>query len=193
MRGRQTGLKTASAATDEDRFAALYETHYAAIHSYCSRRTGRDRVDDAIAETFLVAWKRIADVPAGHEALLWLYRVAYRVVGHDWRSDVRRRRLTERVGSVRQVAARTPEDRAISDDDCDRMLDALATLKPDEAEILRLVAWEGLAAGELAGMLDVRPNTASQRLSRARKHLAQAFDGLESDPVRSPAAQQGGV
>ena len=70
---------------DDVLFAQLYQRHHGSIRSYCRRRLATDRVDDAVAEIFLTAWRRIDDVPAGDDALLWLYRVAYRVIGHEWR------------------------------------------------------------------------------------------------------------
>jgi DNA-directed RNA polymerase specialized sigma24 family protein len=42
---------------------------------------------------FLTMWRRIDEVPEGDAALVWLYGVAYRVIGHQWRSVKRRSRL----------------------------------------------------------------------------------------------------
>ena len=49
-----------------DRFEALFREHVAGIASYC-RWCLRSRGDaeDAVAEVFLVAWRRLDDVPAG--------------------------------------------------------------------------------------------------------------------------------
>jgi DNA-directed RNA polymerase specialized sigma24 family protein len=60
------------------RFAALYEDSYGAIHAYASRRAGREAADEIAAETFLVAWRRFDALPA--EPLPWLYGVARNVV-----------------------------------------------------------------------------------------------------------------
>ncbi len=82
---------------EETLFAALYHRHYRAIRDFCRRRVPKDVVDDVVAETFLTAWRRIDDIPRGDEGLLWLYGVAYRVIGHHWRSAARRRRLEDRM------------------------------------------------------------------------------------------------
>ncbi|MGW2199555.1 RNA polymerase sigma factor, partial [Streptosporangium sp. NPDC001682] len=67
--------------THRDRFEAVYDAYYPAIHQYAARRTGSpDDTADVISETFLTAWRRIDDVPEGEEALLWLYGVARRVL-----------------------------------------------------------------------------------------------------------------
>jgi RNA polymerase sigma-70 factor (ECF subfamily) len=184
-----------------ERFAELYRAHYPSIHAYCRRRTDPGHVDDAVAETFLVAWRRIDDVPDGREALMWLYRVAHRVVGHQWRSSTRWSRLGRRVGGQRTPEAPGPAEHAVHDDECRRVLEAIDQLKPADSELLLLVAWEQLSTTDLAVVLDVTPNTASQRLSRARKQLASRFDRLDEPrtarrhdhPIDAPDALEGGA
>ncbi|MER7134470.1 RNA polymerase sigma factor [Streptosporangium saharense] len=61
------------------RFEAVYRETYGRITAYAVRRCGSPQdVADVVAETFTVAWRRIAEVPPGREALLWLYGVARR-------------------------------------------------------------------------------------------------------------------
>lgn len=38
---------------------------------------------DAVAETFLVAWRRLPEVPSGEEARPWLYGVARRTLANQ--------------------------------------------------------------------------------------------------------------
>jgi DNA-directed RNA polymerase specialized sigma24 family protein len=49
-----------------------------------------------IAETFLTAWRRLDDVPAGDEARLWLYGVARRMLANQRRGARRRSSLADR-------------------------------------------------------------------------------------------------
>lgn len=205
MGGRRTSAEEVDETAQADRFGELFRAHYPSIHAYCRRRTDSGRVDDAVAETFLVAWRRIDDVPDGREALLWLYRVAHRVVGHQWRSSTRRSRLGRRVGGQRAPEAPGPAERAVHDEECRRVLEAIEQLKPADAELLLLVAWEQLSTADLAAVLDVTPNTASQRLSRARKQLVREFDRQDEQhdehqddrdhdhPIDAPDARQGGA
>ena len=54
------------------RFEQVYAVHRAAILGYALRRTGNaDDAADVIAETFLTAWRRIDDIPAGADARPW--------------------------------------------------------------------------------------------------------------------------
>jgi RNA polymerase sigma-70 factor (ECF subfamily) len=70
--------------TRNEGFESLFRDHYAAVRGYALRRAPRDMAPDVVAETFLVAWRRLDDVPA--DALPWLYGVARRVLANARRS-----------------------------------------------------------------------------------------------------------
>jgi len=189
-----TGLDERGRPTAEVRFQEIYERHYPHVRAYCRRRVAAERVDDVVAETFLTAWRRRDDLPDVDEALPWLYRVAYRVVGHQWRSNSRRRRLGDRLATARPSHASSPEDAAVQSDETARVLEAATRLKPDDAEILRLVAWEHLSRHEIAEVLDLAPNTVSKRIQRARENLRREYARLErNDERRTTGEQEGGT
>jgi len=181
-------------SSSEARFETLYERYHGHVRAYCRRRVVPDRVDDVVAETFLTAWKRIADVPEDGAALLWLYRVAYRNVGHQWRGQSRRRRLDERLAVVPEPPTATPEDAAVLDDEIHLVLEAAANLNERDAEILRLLSWEHLSREEIAEVLDLNRAAVNQRIHRARANLTKEFRRLERRrPDRTPAAPKGGT
>jgi RNA polymerase sigma factor (sigma-70 family) len=178
---------------DDVLFAQLYQRHLGSIRSYCRRRLTPDRVDDAVAEVFLTAWRRIDDVPAGDEALLWLYRVAYRVIGHEWRSAARRRRLGVRMQSMARPSPLPGIDEtSIQADECRLVLEAATRLGGSDAEVLRLVAWEQLSIADVAEVLGIATNAVNQRLHRARRNLGNEYRRLESRQFSTPDAPQGG-
>ncbi len=173
-------------------FAQLYNHHYRPIHDFCRRRVANDLVDDAVAETFLTAWRRLDDVPAGDEALLWSYRVAYRVIGHQWRSTARRRRLEDRLRSVVHRPASAADESIIDGHEHHLVLAAAARLNNTDVEVLRLVAWEQLSFADIAALLEIEPNAVKQRLQRARHNLAREYRRLETHETSSPDAPTGG-
>jgi RNA polymerase sigma-70 factor (ECF subfamily) len=175
------------------RFEALYRHHVRAMTAYVARRLPADQVADAVADTYLVVWRRIGDVPDGDAELLWLYRVAHRVVGHAWRSSKRRSRLTARVGSRRPVGTTGPEETAIDGEDVRRVLMAAERLKPNDAEVLRLSVWERLAPAEIASVLDIAPNAVHQRLHRAKQHLIREYDATAPAPDGPAHIEQRGA
>jgi RNA polymerase sigma-70 factor (ECF subfamily) len=72
-----------------------------------------------------------------------------------------------------------------------RLLD---NMRATDAEILRLAAWEGLNTAEIATVLDISPDAAKQRLSRARKRLSDMYEAqYEKTHIHNPSAQEGGV
>lgn len=161
-------------STPEERFRALFARHYPAVYRYAGRRLGRDEATDAAAEAFTVAWRKIGRVPAEPETLPWLYGVTRRVVANAERSRRRRHRLATRVAQ-----GLTEEDPSL---DPAGVLGALDGLRPDDREVLRLAAWEGLGPREMGTVLGCSPNAAAIRLHRARRRLAAAMNDTGDQP-----------
>src|SRR5262245_36509904 len=113
----RTGTAGFAHSCDDAVFDQLYRRYYRPIRDFCRRRVARDLVDDAVAETFLAAWRRLDDVPAGDDALVWLYGVAYRVIGHQWRTTARRRRLETRLRSITRRPGSAADESVINGDD----------------------------------------------------------------------------
>jgi RNA polymerase sigma factor (sigma-70 family) len=63
----------------EEQFRRLFAENYRHVLAYALRRT-RDHADanDVVAETFAVAWRRIASAPGPGSARPWLYAIARR-------------------------------------------------------------------------------------------------------------------
>jgi len=174
-------------------FVALYEKYYRRVYAYCRRRVSLDRVDDAVADVFLVVWRRIADVPEGDATLSWLYNVAYRVLGHQYRGRKRRRQLEKKLTAIGVEPASPADEYIVQREELNQVLDALSRLRSREQEILRLSLWEELSHVEIASILEISIDAAKQRLSRARKSLAREFQELETKKSSPPAAQKGGA
>lgn len=165
-----------------DRFPQLYAANFDRLLGYALRRVAApDDAADVVAETFLVAWRRIADVPDGDEARLWLYGVARRVLANHHRGEGRRDALAERLRSAlshqvsrRDVAEEVVETRAVRA--------ALERLGDLDRELLRLTAWEELEPREIAVALDLSPHVVRTRLSRARTRLRRELAKDGDDP-----------
>ena len=83
----------AQSPSSDTRFRRLFDEYETAMREYCSRRLGVQEANDAAAEVFLVAWRKIDQVPIGADARMWLYGVARNVVRNASRSARRRERL----------------------------------------------------------------------------------------------------
>lgn len=95
----------------DERFRALYDAHFRDVLRFALRRTPQpEDAADVVAETFTVVWRRLDRVPAGTEALPWLYAVCRKVLANHTRSAVRRDRLGARLRAT--LAARVVPDPA---------------------------------------------------------------------------------
>jgi RNA polymerase sigma-70 factor (ECF subfamily) len=130
----------------------------------------RGDAEDAVAEVFLVAWRRLDEVPAGEASRAWLYATARRVVANEARADARRSRLSEKLH--RQPAAIDSGEEPLAG----QVQEALAALPPRDRELLFLAECEGLAATEIGGIVCRPPVTVRVRLHRARRRFRAAFD-----------------
>jgi len=174
-------------------FVGIYERYYRQVYAYCRRRVPADRVDDVVSDVFLVVWRRIAEVPEGEATVSWLYGVAYRVLGHQFRGWKRRNQLERKLNAIGVEPASGVDLYIVQNEELGQVLDALGRLRRSEQEILRLSLWEELSHASIASILDISVDAAKQRLSRARKSLAREFENLETDHSTPPAAQKGGA
>jgi RNA polymerase sigma-70 factor (ECF subfamily) len=151
----------------EARFSRLYRDHEREILRYALRRSdGPEDAADVVTETFLVAWRRLGDVPLGDEARLWLYATAHRVLANHRRGVRRRTRLAERLRDElrRQIPVQLPSERR-------GVIEALAEMRDGDRELLMLVGMEELSPSQAARVLGISSVTARTRLHRARRRL----------------------
>ena len=171
----------------QQRFEEAFEAHHRAVLAYCLRRTRTEAdAEDATSETFAVAWRRVGDLPAAPHALPWLFAIARRVLANQRRSIGRRARLVLRIGSQPAPSVQHSTGGAA--------LEALERLRPDDAELLRLLAWEGLSHAEAGAVLGISANAVAIRLHRARRRYATELAGKNvkgSDPRRTSKEAEG--
>ncbi|MDX6481862.1 MAG: hypothetical protein QOG85_2372 [Gaiellaceae bacterium] len=164
-------------ADDRERFERIYRENFRAVLRFAALRIDPERAKDVVAETFLVAWRRLDDVPA--EPRAWLLGVARKVVADQFRSQTRRDALAVRIGEASHDGVPDP---AGSLTDRDAALTAFATLGERDREVLRLVAWDGLDAGEAADVLGITRLAFAVRLHRARRRLERALEPESAAP-----------
>jgi RNA polymerase sigma-70 factor (ECF subfamily) len=165
------------------RFESCFRDNYAPILAFAIRRLpDRAAAEDAAAETFAIAWRRRASLPA--EPLPWLYGIALRVVANQRRSGERRRRLGDRL-EHEAVSAAAPPEPADAMHRRDAFSHAFQLLSEGEREVLRLVAWDGLGTREAASALGCSPAAFRVRLHRARRRLAKHLEAGGHSPHES--------
>jgi RNA polymerase sigma-70 factor (ECF subfamily) len=160
-----------SMTRDEAWFRSIHSRTGEAVSRYALRRAPtRADAEDVVAETYLVAWRRRDAVPEPPEDLLWLYGVTRNTLANVARSARRRERLWSRLASEPvQTESALDDVRSLA------IRAAVDTLPALDAELLRLLAWEGLSHREIAAVLGSTENAIALRASRARRKLEAAL------------------
>ncbi|SDS69516.1 RNA polymerase sigma factor [Actinoplanes derwentensis] len=158
--------------TSEEHFRRLHDAAYTDLMRFVRRRVPDDEVDDIVSTVFMIAWRRLGELPG--DAVPWLFGVARNVMAAQSRT-----RNRHAVVDVRMVS----DDRAPGVVARIDLVRAWWTLSAADHEVLALVAFDGLTDTQAATVLGCRPTTYRMRLSRARRRLRDAM----SQPAPRPA------
>lgn len=183
-----------SEATNRAKLRSAFLAHYEAISRYCHRRLPPADANDAAAQVFAVAWRKIEDMPPGPGTLPWLYTVARHQVNTMRRSSRRLGNLRAKLNGQARHPEPGPEAVIVRNAEQRELLDAMKKLTPQDQEILRLRAYERLTNPEIAEVLGCSVDAAKKRSVRAIKRLRRV-SGLPERPSpasRSVAIQEGG-
>ncbi|HZE34665.1 MAG TPA: sigma-70 family RNA polymerase sigma factor [Actinoallomurus sp.] len=167
-----------------ERFTVLYDRHYRNVLGYVLLRAEQGAAEDVVSETFLVAWRRLDDLP--DPVLPWLLGVARNLLHKQYDSGRRRQVLAERI-----TAATTPGDLAGPDVaenvvERDSARAVLSALSEKDVEAVVLTTWYGLSPREAARVVGCSATTFTVRVHRARKRLART---LYADTAPPPAGR----
>ncbi len=160
-----------TAAHREARFRRLYAATYADVLRFALRRAHPSHAEDVTAEVFLVAWRRLHDVPTAlGEAKAWLLGVARLTLRNNSRGRQRYAALEVRIAD--DLHHQVDGDADI--DALTRRLDLAAAwprLSASDQEAIALIAWEGLSTSQAAAVVGISAVAFRLRLSRARRAL----------------------
>jgi RNA polymerase sigma-70 factor (ECF subfamily) len=180
---------------EQEQFEALFLDTRAPLLAYLTRRAPSQDAADLLADLYLVAWRRRADLPKGEERRLWLYGVARRLLAEHHRHTWRHADAEERAGDPRTRGSLAEDDRC-----GEAVRRALYSLSDLDRELVTLTTWERLTPAEAARVVGITAGTARVRLHRARARLARhpelqaLFDNVDEEPcggVAHPAAAAG--
>jgi RNA polymerase sigma-70 factor (ECF subfamily) len=175
--------KRVASMTERDQdFARVVAAHRNAIFRYGLRRLDdRSTAEDLVAETFIVVWRRLYELPTRDEELFWLYGIAGKVLANLRRSQQRSLHLETRLASEREAGTDSPR---YSMEDIEELLEALTSLSNSNREVIQLAYWEKLSYREMGVVLGCSEKAAGIRLSRARQSLRQRLN-QSSTPIAS--------
>ncbi|MGN6221679.1 MAG: RNA polymerase sigma factor [Microbacterium sp.] len=157
-------------------FAEVFDRHAAAVESFLRRRLGADAAEDALSETFLVAFRRRGSFDQTWDsARPWLLGIASRVAARHRATEAKHWRAVQASaaidgdtsGGIEESTARMDAAAAIR-----ALAPKIAARSVKERDTLFLYAWSGLTPEEISQALGVAVGTVWSRLHRIRRKLA---------------------
>ena len=160
----------------QERFRWLYDTHYPVVVGYFMRRLDHTvSAQDLTEDVFLIAWRKLEQVPTGEDEVYWLYGVAKRVLANHHRKVARRWRITSRIGT-QDARPELVEDQVIRHSEAQSVLNALRSLREQDQELIRLAYWEELPHAAIADVSGCSRTAVDVRLHRAVRRLGKALE-----------------
>ncbi len=175
----QTELAAVSAcqAGDLTKFDAIYTENVDAVYRFLYRRTlHRPTAEDLTSTAFIKAMESIRSFdPSKGKLRAWLYRIARNSLIDHYRTS----RPTASIETVWDLSgdevASLATERGI---DAGLLHKALATLSPDQREIVLLRVWEGLSHKEIADLTGKTESNSKVIFSRAVAELRTQLPSL---------------
>jgi len=150
-------------------FEDLYRSTYPRVLAYARSMASREDADDAVGETYTIAWRRQRDIPHGAE-LGWLIGVTRRVLANARRS----RRRAGALHALLDLQPRTPGPDPAELVEDGTLRAALLALSSLDREAVLLTAWFDLSSADAAEALGITPAAFRMRAARARRRLRAA-------------------
>jgi RNA polymerase sigma-70 factor (ECF subfamily) len=177
--------------TEPDWFGGVFDRHAGEILRYVYARLGPVPAEDAVAETFLAAFRHRARYDRTRaEVLPWLYGIATRVIGKHRRAERQQQRLLQRVYAEGAGGVYAADDignrcaeRVAAEQLGPRIAAVVSGLSRRDRDLLLLIAWAELTYGEAAQALGIPVGTVRSRLSRVRVKIRAGLG--ETNPLRN--------
>lgn len=172
----------AAAALPPD-FAEWYEAHRGVIYRYVRFRVAtREAAEDVTSDVFLKALRFLGRYdPKRAPARAWLLHIARNAVADHLRVLRRRRSLHVSLDRVPDLVIDTPspEERILSEERMQKLLNCNRTLRAADQEILSLRYGAELSNHEIAETLGITDNAAAVRVHRALSRLKAALEATD--------------
>lgn len=164
-----------------EQFNHVYRSQLTEISRFLARRVAPHEVEDLASDLFEIAWSKRDSIPKDLE-LPWLYKTARYLIANHRRKSQNRARIFSLLSAPE--SAPSAESIALADAGLGA---AWAKLSPADRELMALWSLDGLEAKEIALVLEITPNAAAIRLTRAKEKLRSllADENSESEATLS--------
>jgi RNA polymerase sigma factor (sigma-70 family) len=158
-------------ATRKVDFDGLYRHHAPSVYRYARAVLGNHAdAEDVTQQTFLNAYRAVAQGTKPRKAENWLIRIAHNEV----RKHFRRAQTRLETELDERLPERTPER---SEPTLADVLRALQRLSPTQREALVMREFEGRSYAEIAEIMEMTQSALEAQIFRARRALAEQLEG----------------
>jgi RNA polymerase sigma-70 factor (ECF subfamily) len=164
---------------DAEAFGLLYERYVALVYRYVYARVGSPQVaEDLTSETFIRALRRIDSFSwQGKDIAAWFVTIARNLITDNAKSARFRLEVTtaDMLDADRRVDG--PENEVLSHLRDARLLEAIKTLKPEQAECVVLRFLHGMSLAETSLVIGRSQGAVKQLQLRAVRALHRELKG----------------
>jgi RNA polymerase sigma-70 factor (ECF subfamily) len=179
-------------AGEKEAFGTLVKRFERPVYGLIVRMVRNPAEAEEIAqEVFIKAYTKLQSFDRSRKFSSWIFKIA-----HNAAIDYLRKKRVQTVplesppeqegGQLADILAGPerdePEQVAVRGELAEALELAMASLRPEQREVLLLRFQHGLSYAELSEVMSLPLGTIKTHLHRARKRLAQIFEGTEWDP-----------
>lgn len=186
--GKETAVRPAAPSDPADLppdFEAWFRQYREPVYRYVRFRVAtREAAEDVTSDVFLKALRSLPRYdPKRSAPRTWLLRIARNAVTDHLRALQRRQSLYVSLDRVPDLVSDcpSPEERLLREEQIQGLLNAAATLREADREVLSLRYGAGFTNAEVAETLGISRNAVAVRLHRALDRLREAVPGAATD------------
>ena len=163
-------------------FEALYRSYQPRLARFLMNITRRPQlVEEVLDDTMMVLWDRPDSFSGRSKLSTWLFTIA-------WRKAIKALRkqdepIEDFLTEVRVSADRSPEQFAGDHRVHDALIDALASLSPEQRAVVDLTYFHEIGYREIAQIMNCPVDTVKTRMFHARRYLRRELAGEFEDWV----------
>jgi RNA polymerase sigma factor (sigma-70 family) len=168
-------LMTAVRDGDIPKLGLLFERYHVALFDFLSRMTGdRTAAEDLVQDIFVRILKYRSTFRDGGSFETWLFRIARNARADYFRTRHAVEPLTNEA-LAQPEAAPGPIRQFETEEDRQRLKQALLQLREDKREVIVLARYRGMTHEQIAELLGIETGAVKVRLHRALQDLRQIF------------------
>jgi RNA polymerase sigma-70 factor (ECF subfamily) len=178
---------------DREAFGRLVRRHQRRVYATALHiLNNHSDADDATQETFVRAFRGLANFDGRADFFTWLYRITVNTALNSLRAGKRGNTLAQRSGVEAEhvggrpealgQAAHTPAHHAQAVGEVSRVLVAISELSPSLRVTLVLATIEELPHKQIAEILEIPEGTVAWRVNEARRLLRTKLTSADSIP-----------